>query len=192
MSRLDIHEYYMNIAVQVSLRSTCMRRKVGAVIVKDNRILSTGYNGAPSGLPNCIDNCERCYRSAHNIPSGQMLDMCYAIHSEQNAIMNALKTGEDLKGAVLYVNTYPCVTCFKLSVQSGIKEVYYIDEYENEFTKQMAREAGVNLVKLDGSIYRTPVVSSVNTSNDLDVIDPLVAQIYKYTPGTKEFEENRF
>lgn len=191
MSRLNINDYYMNIAVQVSLRSTCMRRKVGAVIVKDNRILSTGYNGAPSGLPNCIDNCERCYRSAHNIPSGQMLDMCYAVHAEQNAIMNALKTGEDLKGAVLYVNTYPCVTCFKLTVQSGIKEVYYIDEYENEFTKQMAREAGVNLVKLDGSIYRTPTGSSVNTVNDLDAIDPLVAQIYKFTPGTKEFMRNR-
>ena len=191
MNRLDIHEYYMNIAVAVSLRSTCMRRKVGAVIVKDNRILSTGYNGAPSGLPNCIDNCERCYRSAHNIPSGQLLDMCYAVHAEQNAIMNALKTGEELKGAVLYVNTYPCATCFKLTVQAGIKEVYYIDEYENEFTKGMAEEAGVKLVKMDGSIYRTPVGSSVKTTNDLDAIDPLVAQIYKYKPGTEEFKVNR-
>ena len=191
MNRIDIHEYYMNIAVAVSLRSTCMRRKVGAVIVKDNRILSTGYNGAPSGLPNCIDNCERCYRSAHNIPSGQLLDMCYAVHAEQNAIMNALKTGEELKGAVLYVNTYPCATCFKLTVQAGIKEVYYIDEYENEFTKGMAEEAGVKLVKMDGSIYRTPVGSSVKTTNDLDAIDPLVAQIYKYKPGTEEFKVNR-
>ena len=191
MSRLDIHEYYMNIAVQVSLRSTCMRRKVGAVIVKDNRILSTGYNGAPSGLPNCIDDCSRCYRSAHNIPSGQLLDMCYAVHGEQNAILNAMKTGEDLKGAVLYVNTYPCVTCFKLTVQAGIKEVYYIDEYENEFTKQMAKEAGVELVKLDGSIYRTPVGSNQKTDNDLDTIDPLIAQIYKYEPGTEKFNMNR-
>ena len=191
MSRLGIHEYYMNICVAASLRSTCMRRKVGAVIVKDNRILSTGYNGAPSGIPNCIDNCNRCYRSAHNIPSGQMLDMCYAVHAEQNAIMNALKTGEDLKGAVIYINTYPCVTCFKLIVQSGIREVYYIDEYENEFTKHMAKEAGVHLVQLDGSIYRTPVGTSTKTANDLDAIDPLVAQIYKFKPGTKEFVENR-
>jgi predicted NUDIX family phosphoesterase len=117
--------------------------------------------------------------------------MCYAIHGEQNAILNAMKTGEDLKGAVLYVNTYPCVTCFKLSVQAGIREVYYIDEYENEFTKQMAKEAGVKLVKLDGSIYRTPVGTSVKTVNDLDTVDPLVAQIYKFTPGTPEFIENR-
>ena len=191
MERLGIHEYYMNMAVAASLRSTCMRRKVGAVIVKDNRILSTGYNGAPSGLPNCIDACDRCYRSAHNIPSGQCLDMCYAVHAEQNAIMNALKTGEDLKGAVIYVNTYPCVTCFKLILQSGIREVYYIDEYENEFTKNMANEAGVKLVRLDGSIYRTPVGTSTKTINDLDSVDPLVAQIYKFEPGTKEFEVNR-
>jgi predicted NUDIX family phosphoesterase len=120
-----------------------------------------------------------------------MLDMCYAVHAEQNAIMNALKTGEDLRGAVLYVNTYPCVTCFKLTVQSGIKEIYYIDEYENEFTKQMAKEAGVKLVKLDGSIYRTPVGSSAISDDDMDAIDPLVAQIYKYTPGTEQFKINR-
>jgi dCMP deaminase len=191
MSRLSREEYYMNIAVQTSLRSTCIRRKVGAIIVKDDRILSTGYNGAPSGIPNCCDDCKRCYRSAHNIPSGQMLDMCYAVHAEQNAIMNALKTGEDLKGAALYVNTYPCVTCFKLTVQAGIKEVYYIDEYENEFTKQMAKEAGVKLVQLDGSIYRTPVGSSQKTADDMDTIDPLVAQIYKYEPGTEIFAINR-
>jgi dCMP deaminase len=168
-----------------------MRRKVGAVIVKDNRILSTGYNGAPSGVPNCIDDCNRCYRSKHNIPSGEMLDMCFAVHAEQNAIMNALKTGEDLKGAVIYVNTYPCVTCFKLIVQSGIREVYFINEYANDFTKQLAREAGVKLVKLDGSIYRTPVGTDVKSDNDLDAIDPLVAQIYKYTPGTEKFKMNR-
>ena len=191
MNRLDIHEYYMNIAIQVSLRSTCIRRKVGAIIVKDNRILSTGYNGAPSGLPNCCDDCKRCYRSAHNIPSGQMLDMCYAVHAEQNAILNAMKTGEDLRGASLYVNTYPCATCMKLTLQVGIRNIYFIDEYENEFTKNMAKEAGCQLVKMDGSIYQTPVGTEVKTTNDLDAIDPLVAAIYKYKPGTAEFVENR-
>ena len=191
MNRLDIHEYYMNIAVQTSLRSTCIRRKVGAIIVKDNRILSTGYNGAPSGLPNCCDDCKRCYRSAHNIPSGQMLDMCYAVHAEQNAILNAMKTGEDLRGASLYVNTYPCATCMKLTLQVGIRNIYFIDEYENEFTKNMAKEAGCQLVKMDGSIYQTPVGTEVKTTNDLDAIDPLVAAIYKYKPGTAEFVENR-
>lgn len=191
MSRIGINEYYMNISIQVSLRSTCMRRRVGSVIVKDNVILATGYNGAPSGLPNCIDDCSRCYRSAHNIPSGCELDKCFAVHSEQNAIMNALKTGNDLKGASIYVNTYPCSTCMKLIIQSGIREIYYVDEYVNEFTKNMAEEAGVKLVKLDGSIYRTPEGMEVKTQNNLDDIDPLVAKIYKYTPGTQEFELNR-
>lgn len=191
MNRIGINDYYMNIAVQVSLRSTCMRRKVGAVIVKDNRILSTGYNGAPSGLPNCIDDCKRCYRSAHNIPSGECLDLCFAVHGEQNAIINALKTGEDLKGASIYVNTYPCSTCAKLIIQVGITDIYYVDEYENMFTKHMLEEAGVRLIKLDGSIYRTPVGTSEKTVNDLDTIDPLVAAIYKYEPGTVEFAENR-
>lgn len=191
MNRISREEYYMNMAVQASLRSTCIRRKVGAVIVKDNVILSTGYNGAPSSLPNCCDDCNRCYRSAHNIPSGQCLDLCFAIHAEQNAILNALKTGADLKGAVLFVNTYPCSTCMKLTIQVGIKEIYYIDDYENEFTKNMAEEAGVKLVKMDGSIYRTPVGTEVKTVNDLDAIDPLVAQIYKFRPGTELFKINR-
>ena len=191
MVRLSKEEYYMNIAVQTSLRSTCVRRKVGAIIVKDNRILSTGYNGAPSSLPNCCDDCKRCYRSAHNIPSGTMLDMCYAVHGEQNAILNALKTGEDLKGAMIFVNTYPCATCAKLIIQVGIKEIYYIDEYENDFTKNMLEEAGVKLVKMDGSIYQTPKGTSTKTVNDLDAVDPLVDQIYRYTPGTEVFKMNR-
>ena len=191
MERLNINEYYMNIAVQTSLRSTCVRRKVGAIIVKDNRILSTGYNGAPSGLPNCCDDCKRCYRSANNIPSGQCLDLCFAVHAEQNSILNALKTGEDLRGATLYVNTYPCSTCAKLSIQVGIRRIYYIDEYENEFTKNMLAEAGVEMIKMDGSIYRTPVGSSIITRDDLDTIDPIVQQIYKFKPGTDTFKVNR-
>lgn len=191
MERLNINEYYMNIAVQTSLRSTCVRRKVGAIIVKDNRILSTGYNGAPSGLPNCCDDCKRCYRSANNIPSGQCLDLCFAVHAEQNSILNALKTGEDLRGATLYVNTYPCSTCAKLSIQVGIRRIYYIDEYENEFTKNMLAEAGVEMIKMDGSIYRTPVGSSVIARDDLDTIDPIVQKIYKFKPGTDTFKINR-
>lgn len=191
MSRISKNEYYMNIAIQVSLRSTCIRRKVGAIIVKDNRILATGYNGAPTGMTNCTDNPNRCYRSLHNIESGCDLHLCYAVHAEQNALISALKTGEDLVGASIYVNTYPCSTCMRLILQAGIREIYYIDEYENEFTKNMAEEAGAKLVQLDGSIYRTPVGSSVKTVNDLDSIDPLVAQIYKFEPNTKEFVENR-
>ena len=191
MNRISKVDYYANLCVQVSLRSTCVRRKVGAIIVSDNRIIATGYNGAPSGLPNCIDSYDRCYRSANNIPSGAMLDHCYSIHAEQNALLSAIKTGEDLNGAEIYVNVHPCSTCMKLIIGAGIKTIYYIDDYENEFARYMAKEAGVELIKVDGSKFRTPVGTEVKTQNNLDDIDPLVAKIYKYTPGTQEFELNR-
>ena len=191
MERMNKIDYYMNIAFAVSLRSTCMRRKVGSIIVKDNRILSTGYNGSPHGMENCINNPNLCYRSKHNIPSGKDLHLCRANHSEVNAIMSALKTGEDLKGAAIYVTTSPCSNCAKMIIQSGITEVYYIDGYEDMFSISLFKEAGISLTKVNGSKFRAPEGESYTTSNDLDTIDPLVAQIYKYKPGTAEFVENR-
>lgn len=192
MNRIDKHEYFMNIAFAVSLRSTCLRRKVGAIIVNDmSQVLATGYNGSPCGMGNCVDNPELCYRSKHNIPSGQDLHLCRANHSEVNAIMSALKTGENLKGATMYVTTHPCSNCAKMIIQAGIKEVYYIEGYEDEFSKHLLEEAGVKLVKMDGSIYRAPEGASYKTVNDLDAIDPLVAQIYKFRPGTELFKINR-
>lgn len=191
MERIGINDYYMNIAVQVSLRSTCTRRRVGAVIVKDNRILSTGYNGSPSKIPNCTDFTDRCYRSLNNIPSGEKLDLCYAIHAEQNAIMNALRTGESLEGASIYITTFPCSTCAKLILQSGIRNIYYIDTYKDNFTMNLLIESGATLEKLNGDIYQTPKGTEVITVNDLDNIDPLVNKIYKYKPGTPEFIKNR-
>lgn len=191
--RLNWNDYFMNIAVQVSLRSTCTRRKVGALIVKDNNIVSTGYNGAPKGLPNCSDNPNRCYRSKHNIPSGEKLELCYAQHAEVNALMSSAKAGADLTGASIYVTTFPCSSCAKAIIQAGIKHVYFIDNYSHEFTKMMFDEAGVEYIAMDGSVYNTPSIegASVTTVNDLDVIDPLVKEIYKFTPGTKEFLVNR-
>lgn len=191
MGRMNKIDYYMNIAFAVSLRSTCLRRKVGSIIVKDNRILSTGYNGSPHGMENCINNPDVCYRSKHNIPSGKDLHLCRANHSEVNAIMSALKTGEDLAGAAIYVTTSPCSNCAKMIIQSGIIEVYYIDTYEDMFSISLFREAGINLTKVDGSKFKAPEGESYKTVNDLDAIDPLVAQIYKYTPGTEKFKMNR-
>lgn len=191
MERMNKIDYYMNIAFAVSLRSTCIRRKVGSIIVKDNRILSTGYNGSPHGMENCISDPNLCYRSKHNIPSGKDLHLCRANHSEVNAIMSALKTGENLTGAAIYVTTSPCSNCAKMIIQSGITEVYYIDGYEDMFSISLFKEAGISLTKVNGSKFRAPEGESYATSNDLDTIDPLVAQIYKYKPGTAEFVENR-
>lgn len=191
MDRLNKNDYYMNIAFAVSLRSTCLRRKVGSIIVKDNRILATGYNGSPHGMENCINKPDLCYRSKHNIPSGKDLHLCRANHSEVNAIMSALKTGENLQGAAIYVTTSPCSNCAKMIIQSGISEVYYIEGYEDIFSNSLFAEAGISLTKVDGSKFRTPVGSSAISDDDMDAIDPLVAQIYKYTPGTEQFKINR-
>lgn len=191
--RIGINEYYMNIAVQVSLRSTCIRRKVGAVIVKDNEILGSGYNGSPKGLPNCCDDPTRCYRTQHNIPSGQKLELCYAQHAEINAMFNALCSNRDLHDASIFVTTFPCSNCAKAIIQSGIKNIYYLDTYTNEFTLTMLEEANVRVIEMDSSIYQTPLTEGGNmrTDNELDYIDPLVREIYKYDVGTPEFIKNR-
>jgi dCMP deaminase len=156
MERLGWDEYFMNIAVQVSLRSTCIRRKVGAIIVKNNNIISTGYNGAPKGMKNCIDYPDRCYRATHNIPSGQELDKCYAVHAEVNAIMNAIKSGHELMGSVMYVTTFPCSSCAKALLQAGIEKICYLDKYSDNFTLLLFNEANIKTVSMDSSIYRTP------------------------------------
>ena len=191
--RIGINEYYMNIAVQVSLRSTCIRRKVGAVIVKDNEILGSGYNGSPKGLPNCCDDPTRCYRTKHNIPSGQKLELCYAQHAEINAMFNALCSNRDLRDASIFVTTFPCSNCAKAIIQSGIKNIYYLDTYTNEFTLTMLEEANIKVSEMDSSIYQTPLIEggNVRTDNELDYIDPLVREIYKYDVGTPEFIKNR-
>lgn len=191
--RIGINEYYMNIAVQVSLRSTCIRRKVGAVIVKDNEILGSGYNGSPKGLPNCCDDPTRCYRTKHNIPSGQKLELCYAQHAEINAMFNALCSNRDLHDASIFVTTFPCSNCAKAIIQSGIKNIYYLDTYTNEFTLTMLEEADVKVIEMDSSIYQTPLTEggNIRTDNELDYIDPLVREIYKYDVGTPEFIKNR-
>lgn len=123
--RINTHEYFMAIALLASLRSTCVRRKVGCVAVKDKHVIATGYNGAISGMDHCTQ--ESCYRLKNNIPSGEMLDRCYAVHAEQNVICQAAIHGKSLKGATVYITTTPCLTCLKLLAQIGIKEIYCYD-----------------------------------------------------------------
>jgi dCMP deaminase len=112
------HEYFMNMVELVSTRSTCTRKKVGAVIVKDNRVLTTGYNGKPTKTSPCTE--ENCIRTIQNIPSGERLDLCPAIHAEQNAIIQAALLGVSIKGSVMYTNKLPCSQCTKLILNSGI------------------------------------------------------------------------
>ena len=136
-------EYFSEITRQVATRSTCLRRHVGAVIVRDRRILATGYNGAPSGLPHCDET--GCLRENLGIPSGQRQEICRGLHAEQNAIIQAALHGVPIAGSTIYVTTQPCITCAKMIINSGIVRVLCENRYADEFSETMIREAGVQL-----------------------------------------------
>ena len=141
-------EYFMEIAEIVKTRSTCLRRQVGAVIVKDNRIITTGYNGAPSGLKHCTE-IGGCERARLNIPSGQRHELCRALHAEQNAIIQAAKIGVSTEGATIYITLQPCVICAKMLVNAGIKRIVFKGEYPDKLSKAILEEADVELVVMD-------------------------------------------
>ncbi len=131
-------EYFMGIALQVARRSTCSRAHVGAVVVRDRRILTTGYNGAPSGLPHCDD-------VGHLLVDGHCVR---TIHAEQNAIVQAGYLGVSVRGSILYVTHQPCLTCAKLIINAGIHRVVYAGTYPDNLARQFLAEAGVGLQQL--------------------------------------------
>ncbi len=139
--RLSWPEYYMGIAKLVAERSTCTRRKVGAVAVRDKRVLATGYNGAPSGLDHCLDI--GCLRQQMGIPSGQRHEICRGLHAEQNVIIQAAIHGVQLKGAVIYCTTQPCLICTKMLINCAVEAVYYAEAYPDDLGEAMLKEAGV-------------------------------------------------
>lgn len=141
--RPDWDNYFMDITKLVAERSTCTRRKVGAVIVKDNRILTTGYNGVPSGLKHCADR--GCLRDDMKIPSGERQELCMGVHAEQNAIIQAAKYGISLEGSTIYVTNQPCVTCIKMIINVGIVRVVYLNSYNDELSKHLWLEAGIKV-----------------------------------------------
>jgi dCMP deaminase len=138
--------YFMEIASLVAKRSTCLRRSVGAVLVKDKRLLSTGYNGAPSGLEHCLD--AGCLREKLSIASGQRHELCRGIHAEQNAIIQAAYHGVSIKGSTLFCTNLPCVICTKMVINSGITNIFYQSGYSDSLSQEMLREAKVNLIQL--------------------------------------------
>ncbi|MFO7817739.1 MAG: deoxycytidylate deaminase [Thermodesulfobacteriota bacterium] len=140
--RLSWHEYYMRIAHLVAERSTCVRRRVGAIAVKDKRILATGYNGAPSGMEHCLDI--GCLRERMNIPSGHRHELCRGLHAEQNVIIQAAVHGVSIAGATIYCTTQPCLICSKMLINCQIREIYFADGYPDELAQDMLEEAEVN------------------------------------------------
>ncbi len=147
--RASWDEYFMQIAEIVKTRSTCLRRQVGALIVKDNRIITTGYNGAPEGIRHCSD-LGSCLRSELKIPSGERHELCRALHAEQNAIIQAAKIGVSTQGATMYVTLQPCVICAKMVINAGIKKIVYKGDYPDELSLNMLNEAKVELIKFGG------------------------------------------
>ncbi len=142
--RPDWDEYFMEIAGIVASRSNCLRRHVAAVIVKDRRIISTGYNGTPRGIKNCDEGgCPRC---ASDTPSGHDLSECLCCHGEENAIVSAAYLGASVNGATLYTTFSPCLLCAKMIINAGIREVVYRERYSIDATSsKILREAGVKL-----------------------------------------------
>ncbi len=146
MIRPSWPEYFMAITKMVAKRTTCLRRGVGAVLVKDKRILATGYNGAPAGLKHCEE--VGCLREAESIPSGTRHELCRGLHAEQNVIVQAAYHGIAIGGATIYCTNKPCVICSKMIINAGIEKIYYEEGYDDPLADQMLVEAGLEIVRL--------------------------------------------
>lgn len=147
LKRPDWDEYFMEMAVLTAKRSTCLRRQVGAVIVKDKHIVATGYNGAPRGLAHCEDR-GGCLRQQLGVPSGERHELCRALHAEQNAIIQAAALGNSIEGASIYVTNQPCAICAKMIINAGIKKIFVKEGYPDEMAVEILAEAGLDVVML--------------------------------------------
>jgi dCMP deaminase len=140
-------QYFASIARLVATRSTCLRRHVGAILVKEKRILSTGYNGAPAGLKHCVE--VGCLREEASIPSGTRHELCRALHAEQNAIVQAAYHGISIAGSILYCTNKPCVICSKMLINAGIKRIYYDEGYDDALSDTILDEAGIEIMRFE-------------------------------------------
>lgn len=144
-NRPSWEEYFMEIASLVARRSTCRRRAVGAILVKDKRVLTTGYNGAPMGLSHCLEI--GCLREKLGVPSGERHELCRGLHAEQNAVIQAALHGVSIRGADLYCTNTPCSICAKMLINAGINKIYYASGYADDLGRSMLDEAGIELVQ---------------------------------------------
>ncbi|HEC95095.1 MAG TPA: dCMP deaminase family protein [Thermoplasmatales archaeon] len=140
-SRPSYDEYFMEMAHVIAKRSTCLRRKVGALLVKDKHILSTGYNGAPKGLPHCEE--VGCLREKLKVPSGERHELCRGLHAEQNAIIQAAVFGVSIKDSTLYCTDAPCVVCAKMLINAGVKKIVFEGDYPDKLAEEMLAESRI-------------------------------------------------
>lgn len=147
MIRPSWQQYFIEMAYLVSERSTCLRRKVGAVITRNNQVIATGYNGAPKNVPHCEDT--GCLRQKLNVPSGTKHELCRGVHAEQNAIVQAAVNGSSIKNAELYCTTQPCIICAKMIINSEISRIYISEPYNDEMSIEMLSQANVELIHVN-------------------------------------------
>jgi dCMP deaminase len=144
LNRPHLDDYFMQIATVVARRSTCLRNQVGAVFVRNKRILSTGYNGAPAGLQHCDEvGCAR-----EGVASGTRHELCRAVHAEQNAIIQAALHGVSIEGATLYCTHQPCILCAKMMINARIRKVVFRESYPDETALLFLEQAGIEVVRM--------------------------------------------
>ena len=148
MERLSWDEYFMKMAELAATRSTCLRRQVGAVIVQNKHVIATGYNGAPKGIPHCVE-IGGCMREMRGIPSGERHELCRALHAEQNAIIQAATLAQSIDGATMYITNQPCIICAKMIINAGISRIVVREGYPDELAVEMLAEAGLKIVMLE-------------------------------------------
>ena len=148
MNRISKENYYLDIAETVLERATCLRRIYGAIIVKNDEIISTGYNGAPRGRANCVD-MGYCSREAMKVPRGERYELCRSVHAEANAITKVAKSANNCDGSTLYITAAPCIECSKLIIQAGIRRVVYAEDYRSEEGLNLLRRVGIECVQYE-------------------------------------------
>lgn len=153
MDRPSWEEYFMEIARLVARRSTCLRRQVGAVVVKEKNILATGYNGTPSGITHCSE--VGCLRQRLGVPSGERHELCRGLHAEQNAIIQAAKHGVNIGGSTLYSTHSPCVICSKMIINAGVQRIIFLEGYPDSLSVEMLGESGIEVLSF-GEIGERP------------------------------------
>lgn len=149
MPRPTWDQYFIDITHLVATRSTCLRRQVGALLVKERNILATGYNGTPSGIRHCEE--VGCLRERLGVPSGQRHELCRGLHAEQNAIIQAARHGINIDGATLYCTTMPCVICTKMVINAGVQRIVYEEGYADELAAEMLAETGIEVTRFERS-----------------------------------------
>jgi dCMP deaminase len=160
--------YFVAFAQLAATRASCLRRQVGAVIVKDHMVLTTGYNGAPRGLAHAEE--VGCLRDRLGVPSGQRHELCRGLHAEQNAIIQAARHGISIAGAVLYCTTHPCVICLKMIINAGLEAVYYVEGYADDISVQVIEESGFLVQQVEGSPRFAPASAPAPGHSGLPIV----------------------